>query len=276
MLYLILAFCASAMVSILMRLSEAKVERKLGMLAANYVVCTLLAGAQAGFADLLPGGAGQDVTLLLGIFNGGLYLAGFTLLQRNVSRSGVVLSSTFMKLGLLVTMVISVVFFGERPGPVQWLGFLLAVGAIVLINYKGGEGRFDPRLLILMVVGGACDGMSKVFEEVGPESLSGQFLFYTFLVALVLCVTLAAAKKQLPGIWEWFFGACIGIPNFFSSSLLLRSLGTVPGVIAYPVYSVAGILIVTMAGVLFFKERLEKRQRIALAVILLALVLLNV
>jgi len=42
------------------------------------------------------------------------------------------------------------------------------------------------------------------------------------------------------------------------------------------VYSVAGILIVTMAGVLLFRERLQKRQWIALGIILLSLVLLNI
>jgi len=35
-------------------------------------------------------------------------LAGFVLLQTNIKRSGVVLSSAFMKLGLIVPMVISV------------------------------------------------------------------------------------------------------------------------------------------------------------------------
>jgi len=278
MLYLILAFCSSAMVSIFMRLSEAKVERKLGMLAANYVVCTLLAASQAGFAELLPGGQGQAVTLGLGIFNGGLYLAGFTLLQRNVSRSGVVLSATFMKLGLLVTMAISIVFFGEQPGVLQFVGFALAIGAIVLINSRPGEGwkSFRPGLLVLMLVGGLCDGMSKVFEELGNPALSDQFLFYTFFTALVLCLALAAWRRQLPGMWELLFGALIGVPNFYSCKFLLLSLSTVPGVIAYPVYSVAGILIVTLAGVALFREKLSRRQWLALGIILVALVLLNV
>lgn len=276
MLYLILAFFSSAMVSIFMRLSETKTSRSLGLLAVNYVVCALVAATEAGFGALLPSTPGIGLTLGLGAVNGFVYLAGFVLLQRNVSRSGVVLSSTFMKLGLLVTMVISIVFFGEQPSVLQMVGFALAVGAIILINYKGGAGRFNPWLLVLMVTGGLCDGMSKVYEEVGPSALSGQFLFYTFFVALLLCLALAAAKKQLPQKWEWLFGILIGVPNYYSCKFLLFSLATVPGVIAYPVYSVAGILIVTMAGVLLFRERLERRQWLALGIILLSLILLNV
>lgn len=277
MLYLILAFCSSAMVSIFMRLSETKTSRSLGLLAVNYVVCSLVAAFEAGFGLLLPREPGIGLTLGLGAVNGFVYLAGFVLLQQCVKRSGVVLSSTFMKLGLLVTLVISIVFFGEQPSVLQLVGFVLAVGAIVLINYhKGGAGKFNPWLLVLMVTGGLCDGMSKVYEEVGPSALSGQFLFYTFFVALILCFALAAAKKQLPGIWEWLFGVLIGVPNYYSCKFLLFSLATVPGVIAYPVYSVAGILLVTVAGVLLFRERLQKRQWLALGIILLSLVLLNI
>lgn len=274
MVYLILAFCSSALVSIVMRLSEGRIRGRLGMLMANYVVCTLAAAWEAGFGTLLPRETGMPLTLALGCFNGFVYLAGFVLLQRNVSRSGVVLSSTFMKLGLLVTMVISMVFFGERPGPLQILGFVLAVAAILLIREKG-EGRFDPRLLVLMLTGGLCDGMSKIFEEVGPAALSGQFLFYTFLTALVLCMVLAWVRDELPGAREWGFGLAIGVPNYFSCFYLLRSLATVPGVIAYPVYSVAGILLVTAAGVLLFRERLSGRQKLAMGIILAALVFLN-
>ena len=46
--------------------------------------------------------------------------------------------------------------------------------------------------------------------------------------------------------------------------------------VVYPVYSVATILTVTVTGVLVFRERLEKRQWIALAMILVALILLNI
>lgn len=275
MFYLILAFCSSAMVSIVMRLSEGRIRGKLGMLMANYVVCTLLAAWEAGFDSLFPGVPGLPQTLVMGIFNGFLYLAGFVLLQRNVARSGVVLTSTFMKLGLLVTMVISTVFFGERPDTAQIIGFVLAVLAILLMNDKREQGRFDPRVMLLMVTGGLCDGMSKIFEELGTQSLSGQFLFYTFLVAMVLCGILAWRRGELPGLREWGFGLAIGVPNYLSCFFLLRSLSAVPGVIAYPVYSVAGILLVTAAGVLLFRERLTGRQKLAMGIILIALVLLN-
>ena len=72
------------------------------------------------------------------------------------------------------------------------------------------------------------------------------------------------------------FGLLVGIPNYFSAKFLLGALETLPAVIVYPVYSVGSILVVTLAGVLLFRERLEKHQWVALGVILAALVLLNI
>ena len=275
---LLLAIASSALVSITMRLSETKVKNSTALLAVNYIMCMVLAWAYTGFGAAFPLGEGLALVVTLGGINGILYLAGFVLLQVNIRRNGLVLSSTFIKLGLLVSMVVSVAFFGERPGGLQWLGFLLAVAAIVLINYRPDGGKADSKwgLLLLLLAGGGGDAMSKVFEELGNPVLSAHFLLYTFGAALVLCVILCALTKQKLGTWEWAFGLLIGIPNFFSAKFLLAALEAIPAVITYPVYSVATILTVTLTGVLAFRERLDKRRWTALVMILLSLVLLNI
>ena len=67
----------------------------------------------------------------------------------------------------------------------------------------------------------------------------------------------------------------MGIPNYFSSFFLLKALLTLPADVVYPVFSVGSILIVMTAGILFFRERLGRRQVYGLVLILGALVLLN-
>ena len=58
--------------------------------------------------------------------------------------------------------------------------------------------------------------------------------------------------------------------------LMYSAVVILPAVIVYPVYSVATLLVVTVAGVLLFRERLRKQQWAALGMILLSLILLNV
>lgn len=278
MLNLILAIASSALVSLTMRFSENKIKNSLAMLAVNYVMCTFLAWAYTGFGRFFPVEPGSHITSILGGINGVLYLAGFVLLQRNVRENGVVLSATFIKLGLLVSMAVSVVLFGERPEIWQWAGFALAVAAIVLMNYRPGEGKAGNMagLLLLLLAGGGGDSMSKVFEELGNPAFSDHFLLLTFLVALGLCLILVGVSKKPAGRWECIFGLLIGIPNFFSAKFLLSALKDLAAVIVYPVYSVATILTVTVTGVLVFREKLEKKQWLALGMILVALVLLNI
>ena len=56
---------------------------------------------------------------------------------------------------------------------------------------------------------------------------------------------------------------------------MLAALTDIPAVVAYPTFSVSTILLVTLAGTLFFREKLNKNQWIALGIILVALTLLN-
>ncbi len=274
---LILAICASAAISLIMRLSSDRVKNNVSMLAVNYLTCRVLSALFTGGESPFPREPGLARAVWMGILHGILYLASFVTFQRSVSRNGVVLSAIFMKLGLLVPMVISVFLFGEIPGPTQAAGFALAVIAIVLINYEKNAGTSASALglLSLLLLGGAADAMSKVFEEIGPGHLSEQFLLYTFCTALLLCLGLVGLKKQHFTRWELVFGFAIGIPNFFSARFLLGALEKLDAVIVYPTYSVATILLITLAGTAFFRERLRKRQWAALGIILLALVLLN-
>ena len=278
MLYLILAIMSSTMISVVMRLSSDKISANLSMLAVNYLICAVLGAGYAGFDLWLPAATGFSLTVGLGVLSGVLYLSGFVMLQRSIRKNGIVLSSIFMKLGLLVPIGMSLLMFHEIPTSAQILGFFIAVCAIVMINLKKDAGAkgFGLGLIALLLVGGGCDAMSKVFEVYGPANLSEQFLFYTFAVAFLLCAGIAAYGKERPGLRELMFGTLIGIPNFFSAKFLLLALGRLPAVVVYPSFSVATLLCITLAGVAVFRERLGKLQWVALTAIVAALVLLNI
>lgn len=276
MIYLVLAILSSALISIGMRAGEGRASGPVSMLAVNYMTCAVLARLYVAPAGAAPAGELRQA-LCLGVISGVFYLAGFVLFQWNVGQNGVILPSTFMKLGVLVPTLLSVAVFGEKPGVTQAAGFLVALAAIVLIHFEGGSSRVKNRwgLLLLLLGGGMADAMSKVYEELGPAAQKDRFLFYTFLTALVLCLILAAVKKQRFGKWELLFGLLVGIPNYFSSRFLLLSLSSVPAVVAFPTFSVATIVAVSCAGRLFFRESLSPRRRAALVLILVSLVLLN-
>ena len=278
MLFLTLAILSSAMVSIVMRVSSHRISGNLTMLAVNYLICSVVGAGYAKVSLWQPQTDGFFLTVALGILAGILYLAGFVMLQRSVRKNGVVLSSVFMKLGLLVPIILSLLLFHEIPTGAQIAGFLIALGAIVVINMKQEAGReqFGMGLILLLLLGGGCDAMSKIYEVYGNAALSEQFLFYTFLVAFVLCAVLVVRSRERFGWKELLFGTLIGVPNFFSAKFLLLALTSLPAVVVYPSFSVATLLIITLTGAVVFKERLSRRQWAALAAIVVALILLNI
>jgi len=278
MVYLLLAVFSSAMISIMMRVSSGRTSANLSTLAVNYLVCSMLGAGYAGFDLAAPEVSGFALTVWLGLISGVLYLAGLVMFQTNTRKRGIVLSSVFMKLGLLVPIVASVLFFNEVPTAIQITGFCIAVFAIVLINLKkeGTVKGFGVGLIIMLLLSGGADVMAKIFDVFAPEALSALYLFYTFFTAFVLCVVLALQKKERPGFRELLYGTLIGVPNFFSAKFLLGALTQLPAVVVYPCFSVGTMLIVTVTGVAIFRERLSKLQWIALAAIIVALVLLNI
>lgn len=244
----------------------------------NYIICLILAVGYTGAGQGFQRGAGAGVAAVLGILNGMLFLASFLLLQFNVRKNGVVLSATFMKLGVLVPTLLSVLVFHEKPEVQQILGFGIALLAIVLINFEKGQGEagFKLGLLLLLVGGGSGDAMAKIYDEIGSPRFEEQFLCVTFASALILCFALLCYKKQKITKTEVLFGVLVGIPNYFSARFLLKAVGEVPAVVAYPTYSVATIVVISLVGMLCFKEKITKRQQAAIGIILVALILLNV
>lgn len=275
-----LAVCCNSLISIMMRFGETRINNNISTLAVNYVICTVLSILYAlwGGMGIIASGDKAGTAIVLGLINGVFYVGSFILLQYNIGKNGVVLPSTFMKLGVLVPTTVAIIAFGERPGAMQIAGIVIAVAAILLMNSGGGNTDIvtAPKALIfLLLVGGSGDAMSKVFEELGNSSHNSQFLLYTFAMALILCTSTAVIKGQKLTTADVLFGFLIGIPNYYSARFLLMSLSYVPAVVAYPTYSTCTIIVIGAAGVLFFREKMSARQWLTVFMIIAALVLLN-
>lgn len=270
MFYLCLAIFSSAMVSVTMRLSETKTTYPLALLASNYLMCSLIAVVYCSNVV-------TDLSLCaFGLFSGCFYLGSFILMQYNIQHNGVVMSSTFMKLGVLVPIVASMLFFGEMPTVTQCIGLLLAVSAIVLLKGKSEhQNLLMLPLIALLIGGGLTDFTSKIFEQLFQSEWKDMFLLLTFFSAMLLCFGLMVLKKQKMTRSELLYGCLIGVPNYFSARFLLLSLSSVDAIIAYPTYSVATILLVTLLGNALFHERLSSRHWKIMLLILVSLILLN-
>ena len=278
MFFLLLAILCSSALAIVMRLSEGHVQSRTCMLAVNYIACMLLSAVFMGF-DLSLGTPGSGTTFGLGIINGFFYVASLLLMQFNIRKNGVILPSVFSRLGgLLVPLAVAICFFGETPTFVQLTGAIIAGLSIIAINsgHRSASVSSIVSLLSLLMLDGCAASMSTVYEQLGSSALASQYLFYTFVTALACCLVLIVKNRERFGWKEWAYGLGIGIPNFLASRCLLLALESVPAVIVYPTRGVGGILVVSIAGIFLFRERLSKRQWAAMGAILIAVALLNI
>ncbi len=254
------------------------------MLMFNYITCVVLGFLMLPEHTLQIRDGGAITAIVMGAVNGGLYFASLALNQINVKRNGAILQSTFSRLGVLVPAIASIIFFGERPTILQVLGIAVFLVAILLLYHGNKQGRSEvsevekPAILLLvmgMFFGGLADFMSKIFEQVGQRNYDSWFVVITFFFALVITVVLVVTKRTHFGMREALIGVGVGVPNLLSTRLLLAALTSVPAYIAYPIYSVGGILIVMLVGSALFREKLDKWAKWSVALIVLTIVLLN-
>jgi len=279
MIYLLLAILCSAMISICMRVSEKHIKDEIGMFMINYGICAVLTLVFMDYDGNLLGTENQIVTVITGICSGILYLGGFLMLKFNIKHNGIVLSATFMKLGVMLPTVLAVVIFRELPTLVQTIGIVMAIIAIVIIHFEKdslSQGDKKVWLIVLLIVGGMTDSMSNFFDKLGHISGKNGYLLLTFCVAFALTVFLVIKRKKKITKYDVIYGVLVGVPNYYFSVFLLAALREVSAVIVYPTYSIGAMVLIVLAGVIAFNEKISKKKGIALCMIAVAIALLNI
>ena len=289
MTYLLLATCSSAIMAIVIRIFQNSKGNRYAIILGNYLICILISWFSLPNRSMVLGES--PATILCGIIGGAFFVAGLVTMQTSTRLNGATLTSVFAKMGLVISLAISIFVFGEKPTPMQIAGVVLILAALVMINGPADEksenalqtGKVYTGALILiltMLANGGGSSMSKIFEQVGTRDQDELYFFYLFFTAAVLTAGLL--------LWEWkrtgkalkwsemAAGIAVGIPNYYASFLLLLALVALPAIIVYPINSTGSILIVMAVDALVFHQKYTKRQWLGILLVLAAMVLLNV
>ena len=291
MTYLLLATCSSAIMAIVIRIFQNSKGNRYAIILGNYLICILISWFSLPNRSMVLGES--PATILCGIIGGAFFVAGLVTMQTSTRLNGATLTSVFAKMGLVISLAISIFVFGEKPTPMQIAGVVLILAALVMINGPADEksenalqtGKvytkvYTGALILTMLANGGGSSMSKIFEQVGTRDQDELYFFYLFFTAAVLTAGLL--------LWEWkrtgkalkssemAAGIAVGIPNYYASFLLLLALVALPAIIVYPINSTGSILIVMAVDALVFHQKYTKRQWLGILLVLAAMVLLNV
>ena len=284
MIFLLLATLASAGNALTMKFAGSKSDNTWALLLFNYLVATLL----SAFSALRSGVVITGVTSwewTLGLATGALFISAFALMELNVRKNGATVSSSLFRMGAVIPMVLSIALFGEYPTLAGATGIAVAIAATMLIAVPKKESSNEDEdvpapsaraLLIPMVIaGGLADTMPKIFESTGNSAHEEAFILTTFATAFAICFAMLLRSHERPTGTDIIGGSMLGVFNFFSTDLMLRALMELPAYLVYTGFSMGVVLITYAANALVMHERLARRDNIALAFVILALVLIN-
>ena len=182
------------------------------------------------------------------------------------------------KLGILIPVLFSIIIWKEMPTAIQWVGIVLALGSIVIMNLSPQSLEkmdFKATLILLFLFGGMSEFSNKIYQRYGLNEYKDVFLCAVFIVAFLISAFYIWFKQAKITKKDILIGCAVGIPNLFSSYFLILSLDTIAASIAYPLFSAGGIVLINIGGYLIFKERISRKNKLAIALTIVALVLLN-
>jgi len=285
-LCLIIAILSSASVAVVLKIFWEQKGNRYGIILGNYLTCVILSFVMAEDKSAVLHIEG--ITWISGIIAGILFVAGLVGMQESIRINGAILTSAFSKLGLIVPLLISAVIFGDKIRILQIIGIIIVLIAFLLISTdpennadKDEKHKVYPLLLlaVLLFCGGA-DAMAKIFEQIGERAQDGNYFLILFATAALLAAVLLLIERKKTGkkiiLKEFAAGVLVGIPNYFSSALLLGALKGLPASVAYPCFSAGTLLIVTLIGTFFFREWPGKRTWTGLGLIAAVLTILNI
>lgn len=277
MKYLFIAVAAQIAIIYVMKVSENRDLNRYGINVGNYLIGTLFALVFTKGGQVIPVDRPLFFYGLAGL-NGALYVICLLLQQVNIRYNGTSLSAMYFRLGLVVPILFSWIIFGEKPGPWTFLGILLGIFAIILINGSKEERKESEAyylLPVLLLGGGSVDVVAKVYSSYGPQVLYDKFILVTFIAALIFALVLFFWKRGKLGRREFLVGAVIGVPNQVMNVSILRAAGILPAYLVFPLYSISVIMGILILNYLFFRERLTRRQGVGVLFLIAALIFMN-
>ena len=282
MLYLLLAISCTVVISILVKINEKRGVNTVVVLASNYISASLLGWALAFFIGF--DGVGMS-TILLGAGGGLLWPGTFLLIMWSIRGYGLALTGSISRLSLSVPVVIALVFLGERLTLPTALGLAATFAAFFFLSpaRRTDLGRLNAVSIwffpLLVVSLGTADFWVNLFNKVGAPEQKFLFITLIFTFSALFCWTAVALRRERLDGDAIRRGLLLGVLNYFSTFFLLETLRTPlfadNSAVAYSLYSIAGVALLFAAGAIFWRERVTRLNVAGLALVIAAVILLN-
>ncbi|MBL7813345.1 MAG: EamA family transporter [Bacteroidetes bacterium] len=213
-----------------------------------------------------------------------LFIFTFYLMGLSTRNAGAGATSVASKMSVMIPAAVSILFLREQPGISLIAGMILSLLSVYLMSPETAEEHKNHRGLFLLILvflgsGGVDTGLNLLKYHLGSTVDDYTISTIVFGIAAVIgiCVSVLRYHTLHFGLKELGGGMVLGLVNFFSLVAMFRSLGIYHGNTSwfFAINNIGVVTASTIISILVFREKIDKKGWLGLAVSGIALLLMN-
>ncbi len=290
MIYVILCILVNAGLILVFRLFPKYGIDSFQAVVMNYLVAAVLGYQIAPQSFEIPyiiQSGWMPWTILLGA----LFVSLFYLISVTTITFGVSVATVANKMSIAIPVSLAVYLYAEKISMLQIAGIVLAMTAVIFVSIKKGNSSIQIHkqwhylLPVILFVGcGAIDALISFLQAAYASVLrNNEFILSTAFMFAFIIGAVWFALLMLSGKIKWhnksvLTGLFLGVPNFFSMYLIMKSLesGVMNASTFFPVNNMSIVVVGTIVSVIAFKEKLNKLNVLGIFLSIVAIVLIAV
>jgi drug/metabolite transporter (DMT)-like permease len=235
------------------------------------------------FSDKIPSRAIFNDAIPVALICGVLFISLFIIMGLSSQKNGVASTSIAVKMSMALSVILVMLFNHALIGLSTILPLMLALIGVFLVSFtKNSTQEASTHLWMLGVLFLGSAGLDIVLyfsnsAWLPPGFHEGIFAALGFLMAGIMGLVYFIVKRLRGQIHfdrrSWVAGIVLGIPNFFSIYLLVKSYSTLP-LAPQQILSLANVGVVLTSAILglsIFKEKFSGQKIIGLILCIAAL-----
>jgi drug/metabolite transporter (DMT)-like permease len=231
----------------------------------------------------------QQPWVLYAMVLGMLFVSLFYLISVTTVVFGVSVASVANKMSIVIPVTLAVYLYHETLSAVQIAGIVLAMIAVVMVSYKKSNEsvkittQWHYLLPIILFIGcGGIDALINYLQRTfTSDQISNEYILSTAFMFAAIAGTfwlllLLIMKKTIWHTKSIITGLVLGIPNFFSMFLVMKSLESnfLNASTFFPVNNMSIVVLGTIISIIAFKEKLSKLNTAGILLSVFAIVLI--
>ncbi|WP_109097617.1 hypothetical protein [Aquimarina sp. AU58] len=284
MIYLVLSVLASTLIFIIFKLFAKYHVDTLQAIVVNYIVACV-SGIIAYSEPIDLPSVSEKGWFFGAMILGVIFISVFNLMAITTQRNGLSVAAVATKMSLVIPIIVGIIAYQESTGIIKIAGILIALIAVYLTSTKttGGIPITKKNLifpLLVFIGSGVIDTSIKFLEThyVAKNDIPVFSATVFGFAAIVGIITLAS--KAITGTFKIAFkniiaGIVLGVPNYFSIYFLIQALrhDSMDSSTVFTINNVAILLVSTLAGILFFQEKLTFKNWIGIILAIISIIL---